>query len=108
VVSDVDGKVLPPELRAALADVIAGTIAAPLGALASPVMSALHIEWGDAGAAAARDLRDRVIVHAALWERLAPRGLAHVALALAEALSPIVASRAQAKLAEVVATGARA
>ncbi len=97
------GQALPDPLKHALGEVIADQIAAPLGALACEVTTAMRIEWGDAGAAAARDRRDHVVVHAALWERLAPRGMAHLALALAEALAPIVAARAQAKLAEVLA-----
>lgn len=101
--SDVVGKELPAALKQALGELVAEQIAAPLGALASEVMSAMRIEWGDAGAAAARDRRGRVTVHAVLWQRLAPRGMAHVALALAEALAPIVAMRAQTKLAEMVA-----
>ena len=64
-----------------------------------PCCAELAVEWGDAGAAAARDRGDRVVVHAALWDRLAPRGLGEVALALAEALAPPVAIRAQARLA---------
>jgi hypothetical protein len=102
---DVVGQELPLPLKAALGELVADQLAAPLGALACEVTSALHIEWGDAGAAAAHDLRDRVVVHAVLWERLAPRGMAQVALALAEALGPIVAMRAQARLAEAVAAG---
>jgi hypothetical protein len=65
-------------------------------------MAAMHIEWGDAGAAAARDLGERVIVHAALWERLIPFGLAEVAMALNDALTPIVGLRAQARLAALL------
>ena len=57
-------------------------------------------------AAAARDRGDQVIVHVGLWHHLAPRGLARVALALAEALTPIAAARAVAALAGAVAGGA--
>lgn len=107
VSGDIVGQALPEPLKAALGELIAEHIAAPLGALACEVTSAIHIEWGNAGAAAARDLRDRVVVHAVMWERLAPRGMAQVALALAEALAPIVATRAQARLAEALAAGVR-
>ncbi|HZJ64611.1 MAG TPA: hypothetical protein VFD36_13930 [Kofleriaceae bacterium] len=31
-------------------------------------------------------------MHAALWDRIAPRGLGRLALALAEALAPVVAA----------------
>lgn len=103
VKGDIVGKEVPAALKQALADLVAEQMAAPLGALAPQVMAAMCIEWGDAGAAAARDRRDRVVVHAVLWERIAPRGMAQVALALAEALAPIVAMRAQMKLAEMVA-----
>jgi hypothetical protein len=102
--SPVVGQVLPPALLDALAGLIADLLPAPLAARAPEVLATLHVGWGDAGAAAARDRgADRgVIVHAALWDRLAPRGLAAVALALAEALAPAVAVRAQARLAALL------
>lgn len=99
VESPVMGQALPAPLRAALAELVAELLPPLLAAGAAAVLADLHVEWGDAGAAAARDRGDRVIVHAALWDRLAPRGLGEVALALAEALAPPVATRAQARLA---------
>ena len=101
--STIDGQVLPAPLRAALAELVAELLPPPLAPSAADVLASMHVEWGDAGAAAIRDRGDRVIVHAALWDRLAPRGLGHVALALAEALAPAVAARAQARLAALLA-----
>ncbi len=103
--SAIVGQQLPASLRIALAELVADQLAPPLAAATAAVLAELPVEWGDAGAAAARDRGDRVIVHAALWERLVPRGLAAVALALAEALAPPVAARAQARLAATLAIG---
>ncbi len=73
--------------------------AALLGALSSLVAElvpfALPIElrsvtWADLGARAARRSDRGYEVHVALWERLAPHGMARLALALAEALAPVV------------------
>jgi len=97
------GEVLPPALVAALIEVIADALPPPLTA---DMLRAVPIVWGDAGLAAARDRGDQVIVHVGLWHHLAPRGLARVALALAEALTPIAAARAVAALAGAVAGGA--
>lgn len=100
--SPVVGQVLPPPLLDALGGLIADLLPAPLAVRAPEVLAGLHVVWGDAGASAARDRGSVVIVHAALWDRLAPRGLAEVALALAEALAPAVAVRAQARLAALL------
>jgi hypothetical protein len=51
--------------------------------------------WADLGARAARELPGNgagFVVHAALWDRIAPLGLGRLALALAEALAPVVAA----------------
>lgn len=97
------GEVLPPALVAALIDLIADALPPPLTAAA---LADVPIGWGDAGLAAARDRGDQVIVHVGLWRHLAPLGLARVALALAEALTPIAAARAVAALAGGAAGGA--
>jgi hypothetical protein len=68
---------------------------APLTAAA---LADVPIVWGDAGLAAARDVGACVIVHVGLWHHLAPHGLARVALALGEALTPIAIARAVAAL----------
>ena len=99
VTGDVVGQVLPPALLDVLAELVAAAVAPPLAGAARTELSAARVVWGDPGAAAARDTRDEIIVHAALWDRLAPRGLAQVGRALAEALVPPVAARAQARLA---------
>ncbi len=97
------GAVLPPALVAALIEVIADALPPPLTADA---LRAVPIAWGDAGLAAARDRGDQLIVHVGLWHHLAPLGVARVALALAEALTPIAAARAVAALTAAVAGGA--
>jgi len=48
------------------------------------------VTWADLGARAARRAPHGYEVHAALWERVAPHGMARLALALAEALAPVV------------------
>lgn len=100
---DVVGQELPRELKAALSELVGELMAPPLAAVAGGVLAEVPVVWGDAGAAAARDRGDHIVVHAALWQRLAPRGLAQVALALAEALAAPIAARAQALLASMVA-----
>jgi hypothetical protein len=52
------------------------------------------LRWADLGARAARELPDGFAVHAALWDRIAPLGLDRLALALVEALAPVLASAA--------------
>jgi hypothetical protein len=89
------GQALPPPLVAALIDLIADALPPPLTAAA---LADVPIVWGDAGLAAARDVGACVIVHVGLWHHLAPHGLARVALALGEALTPIAIARAVAAL----------
>ncbi|HEY1555981.1 MAG TPA: hypothetical protein VGF94_14185 [Kofleriaceae bacterium] len=93
------GRAFPPELRAALAELVAEVVPAPLAADARTVVSARPIVWADLGTRAARRGPTGFQVHAALWARVAPHGLSRLALALAEALAPVVTS---AILAEVV------
>jgi hypothetical protein len=92
--SDAIGKTFPPPLRDAIAELVVDTIAAPLADRARSVLAAATVRWADLGARAARRTPDGFEVHAALWQRLAPAGMARVALALAEALAPLVAQAA--------------
>jgi len=96
--SQVLGAVFPAELRAALAELVADAVPAPLAADARVAVAARTITWADLGTRAARRSDAGFEVHAALWERIAPLGLARLALALAEALAPVVTT---ALLAEV-------
>jgi hypothetical protein len=82
--SDVVGKPFPPALLGALTGLVRDLIP-----LALPVTLSA-VSWADLGARAARRTSHGYEVHAALWERLAPHGMARLALALAEALAPVV------------------
>jgi hypothetical protein len=97
--SQVLGAEFPAELRAALAELVADAVPAPLAADARTAVAARTIAWADLGTRAARRNDAGFEVHAALWERIAPLGLARLALAIAEALAPVVTS---ALLAEIV------
>lgn len=92
--SDVVGKEFPLPLRGAIGELVAETVAAPLASAAREVLAGATVRWADLGARAARRTDDGFEVHAALWERLSPHGLGRVALALAEALAPLVAQAA--------------
>ena len=85
--SEVIGKPFPPALLHALAGLVTELV--PLG-LPVELPSVL---WADLGARAARATETGYEVHAALWQRLAPRGMARLAMALAEALAPVVTMR---------------
>lgn len=82
--SDVIGKPFPPALLHALAGLVSELV--PLGL---PV-ELPSVTWADLEARAARATPDGYEVHVALWERLAPHGMARLAMALAEALAPVV------------------
>jgi hypothetical protein len=86
--TDVVGKAFPPALLHALAGLVRELVP-----LALPVKLPA-VTWADLGARAARRAQagagSGYEVHAALWERLAPQGMARLALALAEALAPVV------------------
>jgi hypothetical protein len=90
--SPVVGREFPPALRAALAELVADAVPAPLAADARAFVAAQPLHWADLGARTARFDAAGLHVHAALWDRIAPLGLARLALALAEALAPLVAS----------------
>lgn len=96
--STVIGKPFPPALVGALAQLIAELTPAPLAPHVGAWLAQHSIAWADVGARAAR-LRDEVLeVHAALWESIAPAGLGRLALALAEALAPVISAALVAEL----------
>ena len=98
--SPVIGRSFPDALRIALAELVSEAVPAPLADDARALCAAGPLSWADLGARAARELPthdsdgdgDGFAVHAALWDRIAPRGLGRLALALAEALAPVVAA----------------
>ena len=96
LVSRAIAQTFPAELRAALAELVADATPAPDAARA--LVAARAITWADLGTRAARRSESGFEVHAALWERIAPLGLARLALALAEALAPVVTSTLVAEL----------
>jgi hypothetical protein len=87
---DVVGKQFPGDLVTALADLVAEAVPGPLREDSRKYMSSTVIRWADLGARAATARHGGIAVHAALWERIAPLGLPRLAMALAEALAPIV------------------
>lgn len=93
------GRAFPPPLRAALGELVIDLVPAPLADAARELVETTDIVWADLGARAARGAGDRFEVHAAIWERVSPHGLARVALAIAEALGPVVTSALVARLA---------
>ena len=93
-VSDVIGKEFPDPLKVAIGELVVETLAPPLATRAREVLATATVTWADLGARAARRTSAGFEVHAALWERLSPTGLGRVALALAEALTPLVAQAA--------------
>ena len=100
--NDLVGVALPAELRSALAEVIAELVPAPLAATAHEVIAARPIVWADLGARIATANREGFAVHAGLWQFVAPTGLAHLALALADALAPLVSRTIVAELPSLV------
>lgn len=100
--SSVIGKEFPPPLREAIADLVADVLPSPLAAAARTMVARGPLRWADLGARVARRTPSGFEVHAALWDRLAGSGLARVALALAEALAPVVANAVVAEAAEHV------
>ncbi len=88
--SDVIGREFPLPLRAAIAELVGDAVPGLLGADARAVLIARPVRWADLGARAARHDASGFAVHAALWDRIGPLGLARLALAIAEALVPVV------------------
>ncbi|HEU0033398.1 MAG TPA: hypothetical protein VFQ53_22355 [Kofleriaceae bacterium] len=97
--SDVVGKVFPPPLVSAIAELVAEIVPVPLGDAARGWLEARTIRWADLGGRAARRHGDEVEVHAAIWQRVGAHGAARLALALAEAIAPVVTSGVIASLA---------
>ena len=97
--SAVIGKTFPPELRDALAELVADGVPPPLADDAVQTIQGSTIAWADLGARPARATATGFEVHAALWDRIAPQGLARVALAVAAALAPVVTSTLVAQIA---------
>ena len=82
--SKVLGTAFPPALLSALSSLVSELVP-----LALPV-ELRSVTWADLGPRAARRSDKGYEVHVALWERLAPHGMARLALGLAEALAPVV------------------
>jgi hypothetical protein len=89
--SPVIGRAFPPALRAAIAELVADAVPAPLATAVRALCAEQPLCWADLGARAARELPDGVALHAALWG-IAPLGLDRLALALVEALAPVLAA----------------
>ena len=87
--SPVIGREFPLALRAAIAELVADAVAAPLADDVRALCSAQPLRWADLGGRAACEQPEGLAVHAALWERIAPLGLGRLALALAEARVPV-------------------
>ncbi|HMG55042.1 MAG TPA: hypothetical protein VK601_16210 [Kofleriaceae bacterium] len=103
--SPVLGRAFPAALQGALAELVGEAVPAPLAADARALLAAGALGWADLGARAARELPDGFAVHAALWDRIAPHGLGRVALALAEALAPVVAAAVARRAAAAASRG---
>jgi hypothetical protein len=89
--SPVLGREFPAALRIAIAELVGEAVVAPLAAAARELCAVQTLRWADLGGRAAAQQPDGFAVHAALWDRIAPLGLGRLALALAEALAPVVA-----------------
>ncbi|MCE9579396.1 MAG: hypothetical protein K8W52_40110 [Deltaproteobacteria bacterium] len=100
--SPVIGQRFPPAMVRALAALCADTAAPALAPAITAVLEERALAWADTGLDLVRALPGAIAVHAALWDRLAPRGLARVAAALAEALSPVARALAQERLATIL------
>jgi hypothetical protein len=96
--SELVGVALPCALAAALAELIAELVPAPLASTARDVIAARSITWADLGARIARRRDTGFAVHVGLWQFIAPTGLAHLAVALADALAPVVTQTIVAEL----------
>ena len=102
--AEVIGRSFPPALVGALAQLIAELVPRPLASHVPGWLTAHSIAWADVGARSAR-LRDGVVeVHAALWQHVAPHGPGRLALALAEALAPVISAALVAELARATPT----
>ncbi|HEY3805749.1 MAG TPA: hypothetical protein VGL61_24245 [Kofleriaceae bacterium] len=88
--SSVIGREFPAELRAALAELVADAVPSPIADDVRRMVELASIEWADLGTRVAIRRGGGFLLHAAIWERIAPLSLARVALAIAEALAPMM------------------
>jgi len=100
--SSVIGEPFPAELAAALAELVADAVPAPIADAARRWLTTKPIRWADLGARAAQATDAGADVHAAIWEHVGRQGLARLALAIAEALAPAVTGVIAAALARDV------
>ena len=98
VTSEIVGRAFPPPLRAALAELVAEAVPAPLAAAVRETVTRRTLVWADLGTRVARRTPTGFEVHAALWDRIAPLGMARLALAVVEALAPVVTTTLVAEL----------
>jgi hypothetical protein len=92
------GQQFPRELRALIGELVADAVPAPLADDARRAICERVLAWADLGARAASRSAAGFAVHAVMWQRIAPLGLDRLALALAEALAPVVVSAILAEL----------
>jgi hypothetical protein len=83
------GKEFPPQLREAIAELVAELVPDPVAADARSVVARRTLRWADLGARAARAVDAGFELHAAMWTG----ALATVAAAIAEALAPVVVAQ---------------
>jgi hypothetical protein len=88
--SPVLGREFPAPLRGAIAELVADAVPPPLADAARALCTRQSVRWADLGAHAAADADEAFLVHAVLWDRIGPLGLGRLALAIAEALAPVV------------------
>jgi hypothetical protein len=88
--SQVLGRVFPAALVIALAELIADVVPGPIAEDAKRFLTSKVVRWDDLGARAAMTRDGDILVHAAIWDRIAPLGFPRLALALAEAIGPVV------------------
>lgn len=93
-VSSVIGQGFPAPLVGALSELIVEAAYPPLAPALRELLWTLTFRWADLGARFVRVTENTVLVNAVLWERIAPLGLARLALALVEVLTPVLSNRA--------------
>jgi hypothetical protein len=100
VTSDAIDKWFPAPLRAALGELVAEAVPLPLAADARMAVGERELVWADLGGRLARRTTNGFAVNVVLWERIAPLGLARLALAIVEALAPVVTTALVAEIVE--------
>ncbi len=83
------GKEFPADARAAIAELVAQLVPVVMAVDARRIVAERVLRWADLGARPARALDDAFELHAAMWVG----GMADVAVAIATALAPVVATR---------------